>query len=125
MWLSKDIRKATSAFTFPSPTNDTPGLAGTSSLSGTGAVPGIINNSGPNSVTSAFQTVLESLSGNVLRRPIYISLNAGALLYSACPGSASSSSSSLGLTADEILDIAVVAGSDPNVSTSTCMSVRS
>ena len=59
-----------------------------------------------------------------MRRPVYVAFNAGSMIYSACPGSASASSSSVGLTAEEILDMSLIAGADPNVSTSTVQYVR-
>lgn len=115
VWLTKDLRNTSSTFPIPSPIGDTPRSASISSLSGTGISLGF--GFGPITAPTAFQKVLESLGGNILRRPIYVSINSGALLHSACPGSASSSSSSIGLTADEILDMAVIAGADPNVRT--------
>ena len=48
------------------------------------------------------------------RRPIYVSINAGVMLSNSCPGSAVASS--VGLTSDEILDLTIQAGTDPNVS---------
>ena len=104
VWLSKDLRSTPSQFPLPLP-------ALTDGVTSSNPVPV------PVPVPIAFQKVLESLSGGAARRPIYVSLNAGAMKYSACPGSASAVSSSVGLSADEMLDMAVIAGADANVST--------
>jgi hypothetical protein len=98
VWLSKDLRHTPQSF-----------ISSPSSTEGycTG------------SPQTSFQRVLETLGGGppgAQRRPVYVSINAGVMQHGACPGSASTASSSIGLTADEILDMAVIAGSDPNVS---------
>lgn len=98
VWLSKDLRHTPQSFNLsPSATE--------------GYCTG--------SPQTSFQRVLETLGGGTagaLRRPVYVSINAGVMQHGACPGSACTSTSSIGLTADEILDMAVIAGTDPNVS---------
>ena len=55
-------------------------------------------------------------SGQGSRRPVYVAINAGAMAHGVCPGGAATASSSKGLSADEILDLALISGTDPNVS---------
>ena len=88
MWLSKDIRNFS-----PTTVGDAPVTA-----------------------QSAFTKTLEQLGGS--RRPVYVSVNASSMLHSACPGMPSAASSSIGFSAEEVLDMALIAGTDSNVSTS-------
>lgn len=96
VWLSKDLRRLPRSFQSSPSSSD---------IYSTG------------SPQSSFQRVLGVLgggSGNIPRRPIYVSINAGVMLSNSCPGSPIASS--VGLTTDEILDMTILAGTDPNVS---------
>jgi hypothetical protein len=55
-----------------------------------------------------------SLSASGISRPVYVSLDIGAMCGSAIPQS-NSSNSPLGLTIDEVMDMAMIAGANPNV----------
>lgn len=96
VWLSKDLRRLIR------PSQSSPTSSDTFSTG---------------SPQSSFQRVLGAVGGgtaNTPRRPVYVSINAGVMLSNSCPGS--TLSSSVGLTADEILDLTIMAGTDPNVS---------
>jgi hypothetical protein len=74
---------------------------------------------------SSFQRVLDFLGGGGSggRRPVYVAINAGAMAHGVCPGGAATASSSKGLTAEEILDLALISGTDPNVTFSLTLSL--
>jgi arginase family enzyme len=101
VWLSKDLRQPTAIF----------GSQGSDDASPSGPRAG-------GTPQMQFQRVVDSLGENQAagtRRPVYVSFNAGAMAHAACPGSLVTANSSMGLTADEILDMAMMAGADANV----------
>jgi arginase family enzyme len=141
VWLSKDLRQPQAIFGPSGYAHEGGGTSrvsgvdgGTGSVSGVGSA-GSGNSSGvggertssptPRAAASVvatpqmhFQRVIESLGEHAAtgaRRPVYVSFNAGCMAYSACPGSLTTAASSLGFTADEVLDMAMMAGADANV----------
>ena len=105
VWLSKDLCQPSAIFGGQEAVDDS--SHSTSSRSSGGGTPQM-----------QFQKVIDSLGENVAagtRRPVYVSFNAGVMAYHACPGSLVTANSSMGLTADEILDMAMMAGADSNV----------
>jgi arginase family enzyme len=97
MWLSKDVRTARPPMNSPSSRDS-----------------GVANTPVAKVFGQALAELAEGPDGPAkLRRPLMLALNLEAISCASCPGVANFST--LGLTAEEALEMSFVAGADPNV----------
>jgi hypothetical protein len=119
LWLSTDLRRA---FGRDGSGSASPSVVGSPTSQArrhsTSCDAFLVSSDGPPVLTQRFKSALYSLSESGrygTARPIVMTINAGAMCRAACPGNQRTPESSLGLSADEILDMTLIAGANSNV----------